>query len=305
MKALVILYDSQISNSVTLTSLSRFASELVSLGLKEIVIWNNGSQTLKFSSHCYQVLAALNRSGISINIQECLANAPLSHIYNRYIQNQDYGVIFDDDTNLTSEYIEGLRAFINSSAQIFLPLIYANNAVFYPYLNGQLVTPNQEPLFTGEVASIASGMCISPEAINLLKTKYAEAFDSRFNIYGVDTTFFLRASKSNIRSYLIDGRLNHNLSRATEDHSKISQFRYKERLCDIVLQIRRYLSWKTIKYLNIFIKRYTLKKFVAHLPLAITVFITGRHPRTHQQYSSQAIALDLDKLDQVQEQQTI
>ena len=298
MKAVVILYNSQISDSITLKSLAFFAPEISNLGLKEIVIWNNGSHSLSLSASCYQILATLHSLGIAINLQECLANAPLSHIYNRHTNSQDYGLVFDDDTALTAEYIEDLKAFISSETQIFIPTIYANNAIFYPYLNGQLATGHQQKLFTGEVASITSGMCLSPSAIKSLQNRYAEVFDSRFNIYGVDTTFFLRTHKSGIRSYFIGGRVNHNLSRATENHTAIAQFRYEERLCDMVLQIRRYLSFKTIKYFKIFLSRYTLKRFLANLPLGMRVFVAGKHPRSSKQYIPKAIALDPNKLEQ-------
>ncbi len=300
MKGLVILYNSQISESITLKSLSSFARELACLGLEEIVIWNNGSQSLKVSSECYQLLVPLHSLGIAINIQECLANAPLSYIYNHCIPSQDYGLIFDDDTALTSEYIQDLSAFSKDDSQIFLPMIYADNAIFYPYLNGQLTTPQQAQVFTGEVASIASGICLAPSAIKLLKNRYTEVFDSRFNIYGVDTTFFIRVHKSGIDSYFIGSKLNHNLSRATEDHHAIAQFRYEERLCDIVLQLRHYLSLKTIKYFKIFLARYTISRFLANLPLVIKVLLAGRHPRTGDEYLAKAIALDLDKLDQAE-----
>ncbi|MFM4990453.1 glycosyltransferase family 2 protein [Aeromonas veronii] len=200
---LVLLYNKSLEQSVTLQSM--FKSHRIS-SLSQLIIWNNGPSEMTLD-----IDDKTKDKWQRIELIQTLDNKPLSYIYNQVIEGYpaDRYVFLDDDSQLTSEY---LAAVTNSQAGVTVPAIYSHGVYRSPTVCGQF---NAGPYqVTDKVIAIGSGIGVRHDIAEQLKAHYSDVFDSRFALYGVDTTFFLRLHQLGLSGQvvMIDG-FEHSLSR--------------------------------------------------------------------------------------------
>ncbi len=262
---LVVLYGCKPDSSNTLRTLMKFSS-----GFKNsrLVVWNNGPESIngdRLSSF---------EDFFDVELVQTLDNISLASIYNKFLTSLDAKnyVILDHDTELNLDYCKGISSF---DGMVGAPKIYSN---------GQLHSPRRDKnrfTYKTEITAIGSGLVISKTISELLMYKYSSVFDERFVLYGVDTTFFYRLSKTiNLKNDLmILPELKHSLSSNETESVNVSDFRVKEKSYDFGLRLRFYPTLdKFVLLLILFIKA-SYRCSPLKLRYVVKSFLKGKHYR--------------------------
>lgn len=268
---LIVVYNKKLQESITLNSLLGFENRIDNL-----LIVNNGPKEIELNCN---ILKYLRHKHNNVELQNCTENKPLSWVYNDFTNKYETElfVFFDDDTPISYDFEKTLFSLTNTDVE--LPKIFAvsDSVQYYPLVDETVWKHKSEIDSNCCVFSIGSGLTISNNIVNEFKKNNIELFDSRFALYGVDTSFFRRLNFLNnkgasfeITSYT---KLDHSLSRT---EGKISQWRYIERLYDAVLSIKYYQKLKLLRLLKLCLKNIYSLKF---LKIIIKTYIVGSHPR--------------------------
>lgn len=270
---LVVLYDKDICDSSTITSLLEGGVENVKL-----VIHNNGPRSVTISDGLVKEFKAKNVETILINH---IKNKPLSVLYNDFITENisfERYCILDDDTYVTSSYIATLHEMKHD---LEVPLIKnkSEEIFYYPVSNNRVVT-KYGVLDPNSTISIGSGLIISNEFVRKYAIYDFRIFDESYAFYGVDFSLFRRLkkiSKSGVHFQLrATSTLAHELSRTEK---KFSQFRRSERIIDFAITVRKYPSSKL--FFEFFARTilYSCSFRWSDLSLLIKTLVDGIHPR--------------------------
>ena len=269
---LVVLYDKELIDSKTLTSLVNF-----DFNFNSLVIYNNGPVNLAVNE---QFVNSLYHKFKSVKIVNDLNNSPLSKIYSNFISEIEVSsyVILDDDTELNPSYIDMLNDnYLKPKYDIVVPKIISKGGEqYYPISNGSPVITEGDVNNLPNLLSITSGVVINNTLLAKINVLNNRVFDERYALYGVDTSFFKNISKNKRVSIGLASHLSHSLSRA---ESIDSPFRRKERLFDLAISTRCYPSLFNYYY---FIKTLIKLFFSRNFKLALSVvdvFCKGRHPK--------------------------
>tara|TARA_R110002020_G_scaffold441582_2_gene652484 strand:+ start:25 stop:885 length:861 start_codon:yes stop_codon:yes gene_type:complete len=275
----VLLFKKEISDSKTLSTL--LESNLNFQNCK-LTVWNNGPDELINKN-----LEPFMLKGFEVEVIETVENESLAKIYNRFINKniaQKY-IILDDDTQLNDLYLE--NAFSLDKSQVGFPLILFNGKVEGPKINYKVVRSiNDKCNHNDDILAIGSGLVIGCEVTEKLKSVYNDVFDSKFYLYGVDTTFCYRlnALEQNNNLKLMSG-LSHSLSRLENEPEKITAFRAKERGYDVGLQWRYYSPfyksmYRLLRLALVNLQRLAgLKKGPLDIHFVLKAYCLGRHYR--------------------------
>lgn len=273
---LVVLYGKEIEDSKTLYSLAKNSVKTD----MDITIFNNGPSKISRES-C--LLKELSRKFQNIHISETIENKPLSTIYNYFLDSKpdsDFYTILDDDSIVTDGFIEAID---NGDYDILAPKIISadNDKLYYPTISGEPIS------LCGEVdisnfMSIGSGLTLSKKTVILFKKYFNKVFDENFALYGIDTSFFLRARRMNAKfnediKTVCLGELRHSLSRVK---GPISNWRRKERLYDLALTARYYPEYVSRINLVKDIIKYTFRMDLEAAKTLVVYFYLGKHPRS-------------------------
>lgn len=269
---LILLYNKGVSLSKTISSL---------YGVNDnhfhdinLIIWNNGPSKIHLDLSG-DFIQKWNR----VELVETIDNMPLSHVYNYVIETYaaERYIFLDDDSKLTNEYF---IATIDSNAGVAVPAILSHGEYRSPTVSGKF---NSGPYqVTDKVIAIGSGIGVRHDIAQKIKSHYGDVFDSRFALYGVDTTFFLRLHQLGLSDQveMIDG-FEHSLSRLESESQVMSRFRQVERAYDLGLTMRHYTPWKQaifviFKQAVMFaLGKLTWLQFVS----LCKAFKTGHHPK--------------------------
>lgn len=230
---IIVLYNCKTEESETIKSI---LSTNTAFSKTRLCIWNNGPVTAPPQR---DTILSLNRKGISTVYIETLQNAPLSWIYNSFIDNfkSEKYVILDHDSSLSENYI----SYMASDIVDFLctPIINAKGSPRSPTANGKF---SPGPFRKNErVIAIGSGIIISQVAALHVKSAYGGVFDERFFLYGVDTSFFTRIFKLGLSDRIQSAPgFEHSLSRLEDEPEETRVFRSIERSYDLGLMLRCY-----------------------------------------------------------------
>lgn len=268
---LVILYGKKLSESGTLKSIINFNYKIDNL-----IVVNNGPNALSNEDEFLELLRLKHHSVI---FKEFLENRPLSWIYNDFISqyDSDYYIFLDDDTHI-SKYSENL-IFSLDNIDIELPKIYAiqDRKQYYPIVNGVVYSSNGLIREYSEIYSIGSGLILSKKVKELFKESNFELFDSKFALYGVDTSFFRKINyfknKGIIFNITSSMSVDHSLSRA---EGEIGEWRYIERLYDHTLSIKYYQKLRFLRLIKLLIKNISKFKYIK---IILVTYFNGFHPR--------------------------
>lgn len=275
---LVLLYNKEIVESNTITSLIKSG---VSYSDAKVVIWNNGPNELK-SQDC----SALSDLGYTVTIIETINNESLAVIYNRFLQETEAEkyILLDDDSELSKEFINASAA--SQSCHLSLPIISSEGKVQYPSIDRKRYSSATKIYPNSKVTTIGSGLVIGDEIVEALTLKYGEVFDERFYLYGVDTTFCLRLSESDlVKSVQIIPGFDHSLSRLGSENVKMTTFRRIERSYERGLKLRYYVPLPRAIFLLLktgmsVLQRLCLgKQYQVSFLYVLKAFVSGKHYR--------------------------
>ncbi|MFI3247208.1 MAG: hypothetical protein R3Y10_12160 [Ferrimonas sp.] len=230
---LVILYDKELHESSTLSSLEKSSIKLEKCTL---TIWNNGPNKLKIRD-----VSSFEKKGINVNIIETIDNISLSKIYNLFIKSigADSYIFLDDDSQLTDLYIRD--AISNKKDEVSIPIIADEQGnTIKPRINRRVITIPQKILSSAAMESAGSGLILGKEVIKSIEDLYDDIFDERFLFYGVDSTLFLRLNKINTINVNVINGFSHSFSLREEN---ISQFKKMEFSSALGLKLRHYKKY--------------------------------------------------------------
>ncbi len=259
------------------------------LGTVDLIIFNNGpGQFLDLNNEFIDSLRSIYSL---VEIKQDINNNPLSVIYNEFVKKypSDYYLILDDDTKISSDYInKTLKLAIEESPDVLLPAIISNHngEVYYPFIDGSPIKDSMIKagcrIVNNDVCSIGSGLTISHRVLQEFSREGLDAFDERFALYGVDFSFFrrlnfLKYSGCEVSCYIVDYII-HDMSGVQK---KISRNRYIEREFDKVLSIKHHSSNLLYSYIKIFklMVGYLFQRDLDMGLRAFKVYLSGRHPR--------------------------
>lgn len=212
---LTVLYKTVCSDSKTLRSFAE-----LHLGENEnnfFVIWDNSPESGTTLSDLRGFLQTEN-----VAYFHTPENTALSKIYNTCLDTYshfDFMVLFDQDSKIIRAdfdlYLEKIVSE-NPDVPVFLPQIYSGGKLYSPgkfwvfkgwHYKRLSAGLHSDRLYT----AIMSGTCAS---ISFLK-KHGIRFNEELSLYGIDTCFFCDVRKIDSRFYVLDERLEHDLSEST------------------------------------------------------------------------------------------
>ncbi len=213
---LVVVYNKDIKESATLSSLMRIAE--VIRHRVEVVIRDNSrisriDQNFLESAGFRRVL--IDHDGI---------NKPLGAVYRAFVNSSTGGILFffDDDTTVQQAYLEEvLRVLENDDKddwkRVCAPLIYSGaNYLFSPSLYKVFSGRHLQSLEPGRhlgLNAIMSGLATTRNYLNYLGES---AFSLQPRLYGVDTMFMLAHAKAGGATIVCNARIPHSLNRDTD-----------------------------------------------------------------------------------------
>jgi hypothetical protein len=227
---LVVVYGRMVEDSLSYSALINCAELYSDLAL---VFWNNGPKSVVFNSELSNVF-----------FMETINNEKLSYIYNSFIDrwpSESY-MLLDDDSILDNSFLD--RA-IHTSCDVAVGVILDDGIPCYPLVDG-VITDLSQQYFLRDVSlmSIGSGLIMKRSIIDKLSSIFDKVFDEKFNIYGVDTSFFLRLQMIDPEDFKFEviPSIVHSLSKNKTESVAAMQFRIRERSRDIALTLIHYNS---------------------------------------------------------------
>ena len=253
---LVVVYNKKFSESITLASILNLKLDKERTFLS---IWNNGPNKLAQN----EMISTLNER-CDLHIGEDIGNRPLSKIYNQFVEetNSRVTIILDDDTEINQSYFS--KAKLLPDYKVALPLVKDTGKIFYPVVDGKVVSKTCEIDSCSTVFSAMSGVMIGRKILDDVYSKYQSYFDERFALYGVDTSFFARVNSLDSKKGLsIIDAIEHSLSENLDEISEKKKFREKETAIAEGIYFRHYMTkWKLIKVIISNVIIYTFGRII-------------------------------------------
>jgi hypothetical protein len=223
----IIVYNKKLNESSTISSLSKLNLDIK--GHSRVIVWDNSQERIESNSK--ENLSLLLDGIDSKYLFNNGKNVPLSIIYNHSIKllnNYEYLVILDDDSEFNSEMFEKANQAItiNPSIDLFLPIVMFNNTIVSPaymwYFKGHFLKHvNNGIMKCKHITAINSGMIIKGD---YLKNRF-KGYDERITLYGTDNDFMSQYDDTHDHLYVIDYKMRHTL----DFYSKEETFEKKSR----------------------------------------------------------------------------
>ena len=280
---LVVMYGKVKLNSQTFISLCNIAASTLN-GNEHIYIFNNGPQLLNDNEGINRLQTIFE----VISISQDIHNRPLSVIYNEFLSINGYDryIIFDDDTQIPSEFFSQINESYNMdrSVELQLPKVISDTSNTQRYPKYDNIIVNEVKYIDGDkLLSIGSGLIIYKTLIDKFRKYNLSPFDERFALYGVDYSLFNRIKliekKYNEKfRILVSSSITHSFSAA---NTKFELWRKKERMIDHLLTIKYYGGSRVLRLMKL--TKFTLAnfRFIRYSIFIdlMKVFIKGYHPR--------------------------
>lgn len=227
---LTVLYNQKYLESKTLCSFSEL--ELGKNKDNSFVVWDNSLNKMAGTFELKQFLKSEN-----VEYVHTPENIPLSKIYNACIDKYkgcDLCLIFDQDSKIIRKdfdsYLEK-TVISNPEINIFLPQVYSNEKLYSPAKFFIFKGSHYKKLSAGVhkdcfYTAVMSGVCI--------RTSFLYKNNIRFNeelfLYGIDTCFFCDVRKIDPSFYVLDEKMNHDLSQnhLSDEERKVRARTYLE-----------------------------------------------------------------------------
>jgi len=274
LEILVVLYKKQFDESVAIKSIRKKINTIKNKDYEIVLhVWNNSPKHTK--KH--------DDKDIIWHEGE---NTTLPIIYNTISDNvfandkKSLLMISDDDTDY-SEYdflntILTIENIINSdnheSCSVFIPKIYSCGILVSPgsrlFFKGKRINDVEPGMKSSKnILAINSGVVITYECYNRLKP----LFNPELRFYGTDTDFFVRYGKIFKYIYVIDEKIEHELSENTIETYDRAFFRWQDyiyatritfsyyrypinillKIYIFYLKVKNAIKYRSIKYMSI------------------------------------------------------
>lgn len=229
---IIVLYKQNFIDSTTYKSLKKIFSQNNELEKKyKLVFWDNSPS--EFNISFAENIKADN--SLDLDYIASLENKPLSHVYNKIINNYSrdfqYVMIFDQDSIIDERYFNEFESVVNNKAyDVILPIVKFKNKIVSPtkifFMKGFYYdTAPYGEVDIKNLSAINSGMILSFEFINRNNFQYNE--NIRNYCTDDNVMIFLRSKKG--RAYILKYELDHDLSFCTlNDNSESLRQRYNE-----------------------------------------------------------------------------
>ena len=192
-------------------------------------------------------------------------NIGLSRAYNYVLKNtkfndDDYIIILDDDTKITTDYIkEALKNIEKKEYDVILPIVKSNNLIISPsnvQFNCRVKAVNNiSALDFSKITAINSGMVVKSSVYKKIK------YNEKMFLDYVDHSFMKNVRKLNLRIKVLDSEIVQSFSR-NEKKSLLSElFRFKIYIKDFKIYCKS-CSNLCYYYINVFI--YSVKLSLKH-----------------------------------------
>lgn len=231
--ALVISYNSSISQSSTLQSLLETDNSDINF---KIIIWNNGPSLFN-EQDINNYIEKCKEKEISLYIDQDIRNISLSKVYNHIIKkdNFDFIAILDQDSIINADYLQNIAN--HRESELLLPRITTrkNNVLLQSHPHSSKdknILINEGPV-KSNISSVTSGIILSRGFIDKIENFRGYVFEEKLGFYGIDVDFFVTINhmiKKNIpvNAFCI-GSISHSF--ASDDETECgSPFRYLELL---------------------------------------------------------------------------
>lgn len=262
-----VIYSTALNLTKTYSSLRNIDYEKI--GVKPTVaIWDN-------SANGYD-LSVLKSDFDDYYTYHSGNNEKLSFVYNTVISDliylkHDWVVILDDDSEVDESYFLELINANHASSKLALPKIYHMNTLISPgvikgvrgFQLSSIETGIQD--FKNGLVGMMSGTAISHELLTLIK------FDEKLGFYGVDTKFYLDASKFISSIFIMNYSLVHDSSLRNKEgnyfcmrkrfedlllsriyiFNKIPYFRFKLACYFFAFSIKKSIHLRDFRYLSL------------------------------------------------------
>lgn len=220
--AVIVLYKETFTSATTIKSIKENCLHIIDK--VHFIIWDNSPTEMPLQE--FEYIQNLDYEYIHTP-----QNIALSKIYNKVIERYKEKrllFLFDQDSTITEEYFEKCIAASAKNANIglFVPYIMHNDLIVSPGSFFIYKGKYWKELKTGIIKShntlaITSGMCIRLSCLNG-KLK----FDENLVLYGIDSMFCINYWEEYPNLYVIDYRLNHNLSLFNSENYEIKKRRF-------------------------------------------------------------------------------
>lgn len=155
-------------------------------------------------------------------------NHGLSYAYNYFIKHvkyndDDFLIIFDDDTKFGKEYYDAVcGAVLNGDGDLFLPRVKANSCIISPskILNGRIAPIKTDDVSDLSLTGINSGMMICCKIFKSIK------YNEKLFLDYVDHDFMGKVNSAGYKVSILDATIEQNFSRDSIDNWKTDLFRY-------------------------------------------------------------------------------
>jgi len=270
---LVLSYGIEPTESETLRSILKHCKKTNNT---QLVVWNNGPEKIKSYE---KVKLDLEKKFDNVELRQTIENRALSEIYNLFIKDYcaDRYIILDHDSTLNERYLND--ALSENEIGVGVPIITSEGKTQSPSFKVRKGFESGPYTSKDRIVGIGSGVVISHNTAIKLCKHYGNVFDTRFLLYGVDTSFFFRVRGLGLNSHikLLEG-FEHNLSRLEKESDSKTHFRKLERSYAIGLCTRFYFSHCRFEFLKIIIRKLRLKDTLYIRTIVKTLF-SGKHPR--------------------------
>lgn len=270
---LVVLYDCNLVDSKTIQTLQSVLNDKVGC---RVVVWNNGPRSLL---NCE--IGDFFPSTIEFDFYETVDNKSLAQIYNYFIQNygSDSYLFLDHDTSVNRTFINRLFEF--SVHDLGVPQVFSGKELEYPLLNWSSGVIDRELVESDVIMSCLSGLVLGRNLVNVFMNHYGSVFDEAFVLYGVDTSFFLRAHNLRLNKQIqILDPIEHSFSRNEKEAGAVSRFRKLERAYDLGLTLRYYPNRHHFKIFYYISKSFCKGRGAVNPFIVARAYLKGRHYRS-------------------------
>lgn len=193
--AVVIIYNSKLSESHTLQSIIRCCLKEVSLTIQ---IWNNGPDLLA-EDDTQDFFILCESKNIKVKIYQDIRNIALSKVYNFFANKNDYDFIsiLDQDSVLPEDFISNIKQ--HRDVEIILPKIIAKKndkfTQIYPHTYCDADALIEDGKINVSVDSVMSGITMSADIVRKIIIFRGYLFEEKLAFYGIDCDLF-RSIKS-------------------------------------------------------------------------------------------------------------
>ncbi|MEQ9901001.1 hypothetical protein ABRP59_15385 [Pectobacterium punjabense] len=280
--SIVIIYNSTLDDSDTLRSI--LASQTKNIKL-DILIWNNGPSILN-EEDIQRFLFSCQKKGIGAKIFQDIRNLSLAKIYNFFIEENEFNfiTILDQDSILPKDFF--IRLNTVGDSDVIVPRIIANKddkyVQCYPHVYDTPDIMIPEGNIQCHIESAMSGITISKNAVDKIRSFRGYVFEEKLAFYGIDNDLFrtIKTMENYKLSLCCLNEIHHSLSvldpKEVQSDFRIMETIYFKYFIRCEYQKKGVTSTMFIVLRDVLRGKITVKNMIN----IILFLITKKHPRS-------------------------